>query len=114
MVAVMSDATREVVIANVPDVAPAGTVTVDGIPAALPLTVNGIARPPDGAALLIVNVPVAVFPPTTFVGDIVIPVMTGPVTLRAAVWVDDPSVAVIVAVKFEATTRVDTVNVPVV
>jgi hypothetical protein len=85
MLAVWFDPTAVVVTVNVAVVAPAATETDAGtVPAAL-LDVSATARPPVGAALLIVTVPVDGLPPTTEVGFRASVVTVGAVTARVAV-----------------------------
>jgi len=63
------DAVTDVVVTvNVAVVAPAGTVTLAGVAAALELSESDTAAPPVGAAALSVTVPVDELPPTTLVG----------------------------------------------
>jgi len=100
---------------NVALVAPAGTETVAGTVAAeVLLDVRFTVRPPVGAALLIVTVPVELVPPVTVVGLTDTPVTVGAVTVRVAVLFDVPIEAVIVGVALAATATVLTVNVAVV
>jgi hypothetical protein len=61
-------ATAVVVMVNVVDVAPAGTVTVVGGTAEGSLEVTVIPRPPVGAGPLMVTVPVVEVAPSTVVG----------------------------------------------
>ena len=62
-------ATPLVVIANVVDVLPTGTVTLTGTVAAVELLLESVTKaPPIGAAPLIVTVPVEGFPPITLPG----------------------------------------------
>jgi len=70
--------------------------------------------PPAGAALEMATVPVELVPPVTVVGLSVTLTTVGAVTVSTAVLVVPPSVADIVAVTFEATGVLETVNVPVV
>jgi len=110
-------ATATVVALNVAVVAPAGTVTeVCTVTAALPDD-NPTVRPPVGAALLTVTVPVEPFPPTTLAGLKETPVTVMAVTVRlpVTVLVVAPSgdVAEIVSVVLVVTEVVFTVNVAV-
>jgi hypothetical protein len=68
MVAVVVVATAEVVTVKVAVVAPAATVTLAGTVAAGSLLVRATTRPPVGAALESVSVPVEFDPPTTLAG----------------------------------------------
>jgi hypothetical protein len=68
MVAVVEVPTAEVVTVKVAVVAPAGTVMLAGTVAAGSLLVRATARPPVGAALESVSVPVELDPPTTLLG----------------------------------------------
>jgi len=94
---------------------PAGTVTEAGTvtPLATLLLDSAMASPPTGAAEEILIVPEDCVPPNTVVGEIVSPVNVGAETASSAVFVVDPSVPVIVAVTFEATAAVETVNAAV-
>jgi hypothetical protein len=70
-------------------VAPAGMVTVAGtVPAAVALEESVIAKPPVGAGLETVTVPVDAVPPITEVGFIVRPLSTGALMVNAAVPVE--------------------------
>lgn len=53
---------------NVPVVAPAAMVMLDGTKAGLPLVHSSTVKPPVGAAAFRVTVPVADTPPLTLVG----------------------------------------------
>ncbi len=75
---------------------------------------RAMVRPPAGAGLEIVSVPVDGWPPTTVVGLSVRPVSVGAVTPSVADLLMPLRVPVIVAARFAATGRVDTVKVPVV
>jgi len=83
-----------------------GTVT----PLAVLSLANAIARPPVGAALEIVTVPVELAPPTTDVGLNVKPVMVGAVTVRPAEALRKPAVAMTVVAVFVETGTVPTVT----
>jgi hypothetical protein len=75
-----------VVIVNVALALPAGTVTVDGTPAADgPLLLSDIATPPLGAGPLSVTVPPELVPPATLVGLTVNEFKAGGVTVSVAV-----------------------------
>ena len=103
--------TVEVVAVNVPVVAPAATVTEAGtVTAALPEE-RATTRPPAGAALVIVTVPVELTPPATVAGLKDSALITGAVTVRVAVAVVPLKVAEMVDVPLSG--RVVTVNVPV-
>ena len=108
-------ATVRVVTVNVPLVAPAAIVVVAGTVAADVLPDERLTvRPPEGAAELIVIVPVEGRLPKTVVGFNVRFVIVGPFTVRVAVPLDEFEVAVRVAVRFAATATVVAVKVPVV
>jgi hypothetical protein len=68
----MAELTRDVVMANVLEVLPAGTVTLAGTWAARLLDASVTITPPVGAGLLKVTVPVLPAPPVTELGDDVI------------------------------------------
>jgi hypothetical protein len=69
MVTVVEEATALVLTVNVALVAPAATVTLDGVLAAAVLLLeSATVAPPAGAAPLSVTVPVEEFPPVTLVG----------------------------------------------
>lgn len=104
-------ATGVVAIANVPVVAPAATVTVDGNVALVELEVRLTIEPPGPAAPLSVTVPVEPFPPITDVGDTVTLSNVAGVTVSVADCVPPLSVPVIVADVDEETAVVDTVKV---
>jgi hypothetical protein len=115
MMLVVADATPSVVTVNVPVVAPAATVIVAGTVAAeVLLDCRLTVRPPDGAGLLIVTVPVDFVPPGTEVGLSVRPVAVGAVIVKDPEPVDELDEAVIVAVVFAETASVVTAAVPVV
>jgi hypothetical protein len=110
--------TLTVVIANVADVAPAGTVTEAGTFADTLELVSVTTTPPAGAAPLSVTVPVTPAPPTTDAGFTVTvlsdTVATAGFTVSAAVFETAPFVAVIVTAVTAVTVDVVTVNVAVV
>ena len=108
------EATGVVVTVNVPVVAPAAIVAVAGTVAAALLEANVIERPPAGAALLIVRVPVEETPPATVVGLSVNAVRVGAVIASDALELVPFDVAVIFAVAFAPTATVVTVKVPLV
>src|SRR5882762_5868226 len=68
MVTVVDAATALVLIVNVALVAPAATVTLDGVLAVVLLLERVTTAPPEGAAPLSVTVPVEECPPVTLVG----------------------------------------------
>jgi len=107
--------TVRVVIVKVPDVAPAATVAVAGTVAAeVLLDVNATDRPPAGAALPIVTVPVEIVPPVTDVGFTDRAVTIGGLTVRVAVLFVVPVAAVITGLDTVPTANVVTVKVAVV
>jgi len=114
IVALVVEATAVVVIVKVAVVAPAATVTEAGTVAEPELLVRATVRPPVGAALVMVTVPVEEFPPTTEVGLTLSADEVGAVMVRLAVGEAPLKVAVIVAVVFVATAVVVTVKVAVV
>lgn len=69
--------TAEVVIVNVPVVAPPATVTLAGVTALVELELKAIVRPPVGAAVFSDTVPVDELPPTTELGLRLKPVNAG-------------------------------------
>ena len=110
-VAVVSLATATVVAVKVAVVAPAATVTDAGTVTAALSLVTATTKPPVGAALLIVTVPVEEFPPTTVAGSIVTETTVGAVTLRFPLAETPLAVPVIDAVASVATGVVVAVNV---
>jgi hypothetical protein len=68
IVGVTDDDSPGVVTVNVPVVAPAATMTVDGTDASEVLDDSETIEPPVGAARLSVTVPVTELPPTTVPG----------------------------------------------
>jgi hypothetical protein len=110
--------TFTVVIANVADVAPAGTVTLAGTAAETLELVSVTNTPPAGAAPLSVTVPVTPAPPTTDAGftvtDLSETEAAAGFTVSAAVLETAPFVAVIVTAVTAVTVDVVTVNVAVV
>ena len=110
--------TLTVVMANVADVAPAGTVTETGTLAETLELVSVTTTPPAGAAPLRVTVPVTPAPPTTDAGLTVTDVSetdaAAGFTVSAAVWETTPLVAVIVTAVTAVTVVVVTLNVAVV
>ncbi len=111
MVAAVVTATGTVVIVKVAELAPAATVTDADVAAQPLLEASCTVRPPVGAAPLSVTVPVEEVPPTTEVGDTVRLVGVGGMTVRAAVAVELPETAVIVAEVVAASGIVATTNV---
>jgi hypothetical protein len=89
--------TGVVVIENVPEVAPAATVAVEGTEAVALLDERLITNPPVGAGPLSVRVPVELDPPTTVVGEIENAFNAGGLTTRVALTEIPPSDAEIVA-----------------
>lgn len=77
--------TAVVVTLNVAVFAPAAIVTVVGVDASLLLLVKVTAIPPVGAAVPIVTVPFATFPPTKDAGLNVSPVITGGLIVKVVV-----------------------------
>ena len=100
MLAVWFDATGVVVIVKVPVVAPAAIVAVPVTVAAVLLEVTVIGRPPAGAGLLIVIVPVEVAPPETEVGFSERVATVGAVRAKFAFADDALELAVMFAVAF--------------
>jgi hypothetical protein len=106
--------TREVAV-NVPLWAPAATVIVAGTVAAeVLLEVKLIVRPPVGAGLLIVTVPVELVPPATEVGLRLSPETVGAVTVKFPDPVEELEVAVMVTGVFAATADVVIAATPLV
>ena len=114
IVAVALAPTATVVTENVAEVAPAATLTVAGTVAAALFEARVTVRPPAGAALLIVTVPVELFPPTKLVGFNERAVIAGGVTVIVPVALFEPVVAVTVTDVDERTALVVAVNVAVV
>jgi hypothetical protein len=84
MLTAVCEATPVVVIVNVTDVFPAGTVTNAGTDAAPLLLVRFSETPPVGAAVPRVIVPVEVLPPNTEVGLRLSPVTAGGLMVKLA------------------------------
>jgi len=111
------DAVTDVVVTvNVAVVAPAGTVTLAGVAAALELSESDTAAPPAGAAALSVTVPVDELPPTTVDGLSETAESAGPVApcgliVSVALRVALSYVAEIVTVDVDVTWAAFTVNV---
>jgi hypothetical protein len=114
IVAVVTVATPAVVTVNVAVVAPWATVTVAGTVAAVLSDERFTTKPPAGATLASVAVPVADVPPITIVGLSETLEMAGGLIVRAAVFVTPPAVAAIVAVVTVPIAVVVTVHVAVV
>lgn len=97
-----------VMTVKVAPVAPAGTMTDVGTAAtAVFALVSDTATPSSGAGVLNVIVPVAITPPATVVGLMVIPNVGAGVTVRLTFLVTPPSIAIIV-------TTADWLTLPVV
>jgi hypothetical protein len=112
IVLVVVEATATVETVNVRLVLPAGTVTDAGTDTAALSSVRLTARPPVGAALLIVTVPVEDVPPVTLAGFRLTPINVGggTVTVSVAVRLAPPEVAVIVLVAVAVPAVVETTN----
>lgn len=106
--------TTVVVIVKVPVVAPAEIVVVAGTVAALFVDAKAMDRPPVGAALLIVSVPVDEAGPITDVGFSVSDDSVGAVIVKLALAVLAPVPAVMAAVVLVATATVATLKVALV
>ncbi len=89
-------------------------MTLEGTLAAVPLLVRKTVRPPDGATLDSVTVPVAVVPPTTLPGLTASAARGGLVTVSVAVRVVVPWLAAMVSAVSAATATVVTGKVAVV
>jgi hypothetical protein len=111
IVAVVFEATADVVILNVAEVAPAGTVTVEGTWALVALDDRDTIVPAAGAAPFKVTVPVDGEPPRTEVGETLRPDRAAAVINSEADLDTAPSVPVIVAMVFEVTADVVILNV---
>jgi len=107
-------ATGVVVTVKVAVVVPAATVTLAGAVAAALLLDKLTDKPPAGAALPKVTVPIEEVPPSTAVGFTATDETTGGFTVNAAVWVPPLNVAEMVADAAVATGVVVTVKVAVV
>jgi len=103
--------TADVLIVKVAVDAPDGTVTLAGIVADPLLEDSVTSAPPVPAAPFSVTVPVAVFPPTTVVGDTVRLVRAGAETVKMAVLLIPAREPVMVAETVELTEVVETENV---
>jgi len=97
MVTVVFELTPDVVTVNVPVVAPAGTVAVDGTVAFVLFELKLTVTPEEPAGPVRVMVPVVDVPPTTADGLNVIVEMPGGLIVRLAVWLVPLSVPVMVA-----------------
>ena len=89
----VSSATAEVIMPNVAEVAPPGTLIADGRTALALLDDRETISPPAGAGPSKVTVPEASNPPASELGETVSPVRLGAWTFRAALTVWDPEVA---------------------
>jgi hypothetical protein len=98
---------------NVAVVCPPATVTVGGTVTRGPLLEREITEPALGAGPLIVTDPTADAPPATVLGATLTDVRAGAFTVRFAVLVDEPNVAVKVAVTTDGTGEVPIVKVVV-
>jgi len=107
MVALVTTDTPLVLTVSVAEFAPAATVTLAGVVAAVALEVMVTTIPPVGAGPLSVTVPEELFPPMTAVGDTFRPVIVGELIVRVAVAEEAPVVAVIVADVWEETADVE-------
>ena len=105
-VTLVFDFTDVVPTLKVAEVLPAGIVTAEGAEANPELTDRATTRPPDGAAEVIVTVPVLDYPPTTLAGLNVNDLSVGAITVSVAVFEMPPSVAVKVTVEFASTALV--------
>ena len=115
IVAVEVVVTAVVETANVPEVAPAGTVIMEGtVASVVSLELKVTAKPPVGAGSPSVTVPVELFPPMTALGLSETPVIAGGLTVRFAVVLFVPKVAVMTAVVTLVTVVVLAVKVAVV
>jgi hypothetical protein len=113
IVAVVNVPTATVVTVNVAVVAPWATVTLVGAVAAALSDERFTTKPPAGATLASVAVPVAGVPPITLIGFKETLERTGGLIVRGAVFVTAAAVAVIVAAVTIPTGTVVTVNVAV-
>jgi len=108
--------TVRVVIVNVTDVAPAGTVTLAGtVPTVVGLDARTMTAPPVGAARVSVTVPVTATPPVAAATFVVMleSAAAGGVTVTVAVPLEPFVDAVIVTAVFAATVPAVIVNVAV-
>ena len=103
--------TAFVVTVNNASCEPAATVTVAGTVAAASLEIRLTTRPPVGALVSRLTIPVAVLPPATPAGEMVMTDTRGAVTDRSAFAEVPLEVAVIVAEVFAETAVVVIVNV---
>jgi hypothetical protein len=113
-VALVWDATAVVVTVNVAVDLPAGTVTEAGAFTLPWLLESFTTSPPEGAIPLSATVPVEEAPPVTEAGLTAKDASTGGTTVRVAVWVETPSLPVIVTDFWEPTAAVVTLNVALV
>jgi hypothetical protein len=101
-----------VVTANVVEVAPAATMTLAGVAAMAVFELTSVtAKPPAGAAALIVTLPVDDVPPVTLVGVSEIAERAGGFTVRVAFLVTPPDAADTRTDTGALTAEVVTVNV---
>ncbi|MEO8587609.1 MAG: hypothetical protein ABI584_15695 [Acidobacteriota bacterium] len=106
--------TPTVTTENVAVATPPGTVMLAGTDAQPLSFVRLTTKPPAGAMLESVTVPVEGVPPVTVVGLSETPARTGGLMVRVAVFVMTPALAVSVAVVADPTAAVATVNAAVV
>ncbi len=109
--AVLFEATADVLTVKVADVAPLAMDTLEGTVASAMSERRATVIPPLAAGLLMVTVPVELVPPTTDVGETARPVIVGALTARVAVPFVVPTVPVMVAVVLKVTGAVVTVKV---
>jgi len=111
MFAVVDASTPTVVIVNVAELDPAGTVTDVGVVALALSDARATVMPPVPAAPLKVTVPIVETPPRTEESERLIPVSVAALIVNGAELVLDPCVAVIFAVTVLETPSVATVKV---
>ena len=112
MIAFTVAATGVVETVKLPEVWPAAIVADDGTvtPLAVLLLERAIVRPPAGAALEMLTVPAEEAPPTTVDGIIWTLTKFGADTVSGAVFVVEPSVALMIAFTVTPTVVVETVK----